>query len=65
MGEEHLKRLRSKPPVEEGGEVFVNGCQKSSVIRFCQGVEGLWLKSVWVENVKGVEDKSRKGGGWK
>ena len=21
MGEEHLKRLRSKPPVEEGGEV--------------------------------------------
>lgn len=67
MGEEHLKRLRSKPPVEEGGEVFVNGCQKSRVgIQFCQGVwKVVAEKCLGRKNVKGVEDKSGKGGGWK
>lgn len=33
---------------------------------FAKGCGRLWLKSVWVEKMlKGVEDKSRKGGGWK
>lgn len=51
--------------MEEGGEVFVNECQKNRVgIHFCHGVwRVVGKKCLSSKSVKGEEDKS--GEGWR